>query len=183
MPGQTTCGDACDALDAESGRTLIVADGLGHGPEAATAAVEAIRLFRRHQARPIVEILEYLHAGLRPTRGAALAIARFEPSARKLCYGGIGNISAAVIDDGGVRRMVSLNGTAGHVARKIQVFDYPYSHGLVVMPSDGLASGWSLAKYPGIAVVHPTLIAAVLYRDFARGRDDATVLVARGVTA
>jgi hypothetical protein len=27
------------------------------------------------------------------------------------------------------------------------------------------------------------LIAAVLYRDFARGRDDATVLVARGVDA
>jgi hypothetical protein len=27
--------------------------------------------------------------------------------------------------------------------------------------------------------MHPTLIAAVLYRDFARGRDDVTVLVLR----
>jgi anti-sigma regulatory factor (Ser/Thr protein kinase) len=180
MPGQTVCGDACDALDTETGRALIVADGLGHGPEAATASVEAIRLFRRHQTRPAVEILEYLHAGLRSTRGAALSIARFDTKAGKLYYGGIGNISAAIVDAGEVRRMVSLNGTAGHNARKIQTFEYAYSQGLVIMASDGIATGWSLAKYPGIAVMHPTLIAALLYRDFARRRDDATVLVARG---
>ena len=77
--------------------------------------------------------------------------------------------------------MVSHNGTAGHNARKVQAFDYPYRHGLVVMASDGIVTGWSLARYPGIATMHPTLIAAVIYRDFARRRDDATVLVARGV--
>jgi hypothetical protein len=73
--------------------------------------------------------------------------------------------------------MISLNGTAGHVARKIQTFEYPCSEGLLLMHSDGLATGWSLDRYPGIARMDPTLIAAVLYRDFARRRDDATVLV------
>jgi anti-sigma regulatory factor (Ser/Thr protein kinase) len=183
MPGQMVCGDACDALDSETGRALIVADGLGHGPEAATASVEAIRLFRRHQTRPTAEMLEYLHAGLRSTRGAALSVARVDPSAGKLYYGGIGNISAAIVDGGQVRRMVSLNGTAGHNARKIQAFEYPYTQGLVIMASDGIATGWSLAKYPGIAVMHPTMIAALLYRDFSRRRDDATVLVARGAAS
>jgi hypothetical protein len=131
----------------------------------------------------VPELLEYLHAGLRSTRGAAVSIARFDHGAGKLTYGGIGNISAAIINGDDVRRMVSLNGTAGHNARKIQTFDYPYTQGVVVMVSDGLASGWSLARYPGIGFAHPTLIAAVLYRDFARRRDDATVLVARGVAA
>jgi anti-sigma regulatory factor (Ser/Thr protein kinase) len=183
MPSETVCGDACDALDGENGRSLIVADGLGHGSEAATAAVAAIRLFKRHQSRSVAELLQYLHAGLRATRGAAVAVARFDHGAGKLTYGGVGNISAAIIDGTEIRRMVSLNGTAGHNARRIQTFDYPYRQGLVVMVSDGLTSGWSLSQYPGIGIMHPTLIAAILYRDFARRRDDATVLVARGVAA
>jgi anti-sigma regulatory factor (Ser/Thr protein kinase) len=182
IPGESVCGDASDAIDGERGRTLIVADGLGHGQDAAIASMEAIRLFRRHQSQPLPEILQYLHAGLRHTRGAALALARFDPRARKLYYGGIGNITAAIIDGTEIRRMVSHNGTAGHNARKIQIFDYAYQQGIVIMASDGLTSSWSLARYPGLAQAHPTLIAAVLYRDFARQRDDATVLVARGVT-
>ena len=181
IPGESVSGDACDVLDNELGRTLIVADGLGHGAEAATASVEAMRLFRRHQERSIPELLQHLHSGLRATRGAAVALARFDPSLRKVYYGGVGNISSAVIDGGEMRRMVSHNGTAGHNARKIQVFDYAIQSGIVVMASDGIATGWSLARYPGLALRHPTLIAAVLYRDFTRGRDDATVLVARGL--
>lgn len=183
MPGETACGDACDALDGDAGRTLIVADGLGHGPHAASAALEAIRLFRRHHDRSIPEMLQYLHDGLRPTRGAAVALARFDVNARKVYYGGIGNITGTIVAGNDVRRMVSHNGTAGHNARKIQVFDYAFEHGIVVMMSDGLTSGWSLSRYPGLTQAHPTLIAAILYRDFARRRDDATVLVARGVNA
>ena len=49
---------------------------------------------------------------------------------------------------------------------------------LLVMHSDGLATRWQLDKYPGLAMRHPALIAGVLYRDFSRGRDDVTVLVA-----
>lgn len=180
MPGETVCGDGCDAVEDAAGRTLIVVDGLGHGPSAATAASEALRLFRRHQSRPLPEMLTFLHAGLRSTRGAAVSLARFDPTQHKVYYGGIGNIAAAIVSAGDVRRMVAHNGTAGHVARRIQVFDYPYDAGIVVMASDGLATSWSLASYPGLTQAHPTLIAAVLYRDFSRQRDDCTVLVARG---
>lgn len=181
IQGEIVCGDACAVVDAESGRTLIVVDGLGHGPDAAHAANEAIRLFRRHQSRSVPELLEYVHAGLRSTRGAAVSIARFDHGAAKVVFGGIGNVMGAIVSANEVRRMVSLNGTAGHNARKIQIFDYPYQGGLVIMASDGLATSWSLARYPGITQFHPTLIAAILYRDFTRARDDVTVLVAQGV--
>jgi hypothetical protein len=40
--------------------------------------------------------------------------------------------------------------------------------------SDGLGTHWSLDAYPGLSGRHPTLIAAVLYRDFDRGRDDVS---------
>jgi hypothetical protein len=48
------------------------------------------------------------------------------------------------------------------------------------MHSDGLVSHWSLDRYPGLLQAHPSLVAAVLYRDFTRGRDDVAVLVGRG---
>jgi len=40
-----------------------------------------------------------------------------------------------------------------------------------------------LEQYPGLASRHPALMAAVLYRDFHRQNDDATVLVSRGLAA
>lgn len=177
--GEEVCGDSCMVADPPAGRTLLVADGLGHGPLAATAAMEAVRLFTRHQHLPVAQILEFMHAGLRPTRGAAIAIARFEANRNNVVYGGIGNIAGSVVAPSETRRMISLNGTAGHVARRIQTFDYPCQSGLVIMHSDGLSMLPALDRYAGIHTMHPTLVAAVLYRDFSRGRDDATVLVAR----
>ena len=53
------------------------------------------------------------------------------------------------------------------------------SSGLVILYSDGLASSWTLDRYTNLAKLHPSLIAAILYRDFTRHRDDATVLVAK----
>ena len=49
-----------------------------------------------------------------------------------------------------------------------------------MMHSDGLATGTGLEARPGSGALHdPTLIAGVLYRDFSRGHDDATVVVAK----
>ena len=64
--------------------------------------------------------------------------------------------------------------------RKAQEFQVDWPHdGLLILHSDGLATRWDLSRYPGLAHRHPALIAAALYRDFARGRDDVTVFVAR----
>jgi hypothetical protein len=76
--------------------------------------------------------------------------------------------------------MVSHNGIVGHAVRSIQEFVYPCSRNmLVVLHSDGLATNWHLPVYPGLAEKHPGIIAATRYRDFTRGRDDVTVVVAR----
>ena len=48
-----------------------------------------------------------------------------------------------------------------------------------MLASDGIGTSWRLDDYPGLALRHPTLIAGVLFRDFRRLRDDATVVVAR----
>jgi len=50
---------------------------------------------------------------------------------------------------------------------------------MLVMHSDGLASHWSFEPYRGLRQRHPAIVAAVLYRDFSRQRDDVTVVVGR----
>ena len=82
-----------------------------------------------------------------------------------------------------MRHLVSHAGTAGHEARKISEFTFPWSsRSLLLMHSDGLQSRWSFDSYPGLLGRHPSVIAGVLYRDYARGRDDVTVVIAREAT-
>jgi anti-sigma regulatory factor (Ser/Thr protein kinase) len=177
--GEEVCGDSWSVSVGPDETTLLVADGLGHGPDAAEAAVEAVRLFHRFNGHRAPVLLEYIHGGLRATRGAAVSLARFQPTSGKMIYSGIGNVAGVIAANGELRRMVSMPGTAGHNARKIQAFEYPFTAGLVILHSDGIASSWTLERYPNLAARHPTLIAAVLYRDLTRHRDDATVLVAK----
>ena len=179
-PGEEVCGDAWDIVRDEAGVAILVVDGLGHGPQAAEAALAATRLFEKYGARSVPGVLESLHHGLRGTRGAAVAVARLQPAARKIAYGGIGNIAATFLTEGAIRRGVSQSGTAGVVARRISEFQYTHGNNLIaVLHSDGVGTAWSLDRYAGLSARDPTLTAAVLYRDFARGSDDATVVVAR----
>ena len=177
--GEEACGDSWAIEESGTTVTLLVADGLGHGPDAAEAAVEAVRLFRRFRGHQIPTLLDYVHGGLRSTRGAAVSVARYDPAARTVIFAGIGNVAGVLASEDGLRRMVSMPGTAGYNVRKIQSFQYPFGGGLVILCSDGLSTSWTLARYPNLDKAHPTLIASVLYRDFARRRDDTTVLVGK----
>jgi hypothetical protein len=178
--GETACGDGW-AVTADGRRTsVLVVDGLGHGILAAEASREAIRSFQATTAERPRERLEAIHLALKATRGAAVAVAEIDPVQAQVCFAGIGNIAGVIVADGTTRHCVSHNGIAGHDVRRLGAFSYPWpADGVLVMHSDGIMSRWDLSKYPGLARRHPALVAGVLYRDFQRGRDDATVVVAR----
>lgn len=184
LRGETVNGDAYCIRRHGTGWAIIVADGLGHGPEAAKASEEAVRLFRKYEHEAPGSILAAVHAGLGHTRGGAVSVASYEPDKGLVTFAGIGNVAGAVVGRGETKRTVSLAGTAGHVARRIQEFEYPLPiGGLFVLCSDGIGTSWSLEAYPGLVGAHPSLIAGVLYRDFTRVRDDATVVVIRGASS
>jgi hypothetical protein len=76
--------------------------------------------------------------------------------------------------------MVSHNGIVGHQMPRVREFEYPCPpDALVILTSDGLQTRWRLDAYPGLEAAHPALVAATLWRDHTRGRDDATALVLR----
>lgn len=180
--GEDVSGDGWMVRRRDGRPVILVADGLGHGPAAAEACSEAVRIFKGSRPAGPAELVGAIHAGLRSTRGAAVAVAEIDPERRTLRFCGLGNIGAAIVVDGGSRHLVSHNGTAGHAARKIDEFSYPWpENATLVSHTDGLVSHWSLDQYPGITTRHPSLLAGVLYRDFRRGRDDVAVVVASGV--
>jgi anti-sigma regulatory factor (Ser/Thr protein kinase) len=182
LRGEIVCGDAWAVSGGNERTMVLVADGLGHGPGAAEAAAQSVATFRREATRAPAEIVTCMHEALRPTRGAAVAVAELDRRHRVIRFAGIGNVAGTILTDGETRSMVSLHGTLGHDVRRVQEFQYPWAPGAgVVLHSDGLVSHWKLDRYPGLLRRHPGVVAAVLYRDFQRGRDDTTVVVLREV--
>jgi anti-sigma regulatory factor (Ser/Thr protein kinase) len=179
--GEEVCGDAWATAERDGRSFVLLVDGLGHGEQAARASAEAVRVFREHQASEPAQIIDSIHAALRSTRGAALAIARLDRMSCRVDYAGVGNISGVIRDrqTGARTSMVSQNGTVGYAVRKVQTYQYPWNDdSLLLMHSDGLATHWDVDRYPDLLQMHPSLIAGVLYRDYRRGRDDVTVIAA-----
>jgi anti-sigma regulatory factor (Ser/Thr protein kinase) len=180
MRGEPVCGDGWGTR-AKGGRSFfMVVDGLGHGILAAEAAREAERVFADSDSMSAGSILLDCHHALKKTRGAAAAIAEISREKGTLTYAGIGNISATVIDSHSRRGIASHNGTLGQQMHKLQEFTVPWNNdSILIMHSDGLGTKWDLSQYPGLTCKHPTIIAATLYRDFLRDRDDVTVMAAK----
>jgi anti-sigma regulatory factor (Ser/Thr protein kinase) len=183
MPGEEVPGDGWQVESANGRHRAVVVDGLGHGIPAATATRAALRVAHENGSAEPAALLTLMHGALRSTRGAAAALATLRPHASSGVFAGIGNIRALVRTAETTRSLVSHNGTLGHQVRKFQAFDFAFPpQALFVLHSDGIATHWSLDAYPGLERRHPGVIAAVVYRDHARARDDATIVVVRNDT-
>ncbi len=76
--------------------------------------------------------------------------------------------------------LMSHNGTLGSRIRSVQAVEYDWPRdATLVMHTDGLTSRWRENAYPGVMTRHPAILAALLVRDFKRGRDDVTAVVIR----
>jgi anti-sigma regulatory factor (Ser/Thr protein kinase) len=172
------CGDVWEVAVKGQQVAIMMIDGLGHGPEAEEAGMAGARAFIRNPFADPSVLLEDLHFDMRGSRGGAAALALFDGASGKLRFIGIGNIGATLIGEDKTRGIPSHPGIVGLQYRKIPPIDYADCTGqLLIMFSDGLQSRWNLRDYPGLMYRHPAIIAAVLHRDYCRGRDDVTVLV------
>jgi anti-sigma regulatory factor (Ser/Thr protein kinase) len=175
-PHEVVCGDAWRIAVHAQGVVVMVCDGLGHGPHAAEAAGRAVAVFEACPQEDAAAMIEQAHRALNGSRGAAMAVATLGASG--LRYAGVGNIAGVLTGGERSRGLPSQNGTVGVQIRRVQVLDYDWpSAGRLFMHSDGLTSRWTLERYPGLASRHPAIQAGVLWRDCARGRDDATIVV------
>lgn len=160
--------------------TILCSDGLGHGHAAASASHAAIKVIADNEDMSAMVLLKKAHAALHSTRGAAVAIACIDRDQAKLRFSGVGNIAVCMFTESTRRHLISHNGIVGSNLRKVQEFTESWQpNTLLIGHSDGINTRWDLDQYPGLVRAHPNLIAAVLYRDFSRGRDDVSVVVLR----
>ncbi len=177
-PGEGVSGDAWACRRADRRATLMVADGLGHGPDAAVAADAAVEVFDRHGVPGARDLVERCHGALRSTRGAALAVMDIDIDAKTVVFCGAGNISARLLSGVEDRTLMSQHGTVGLAVRRLQEIVYPLpAHALLVAHSDGIVTRWDLKDVPELLSCDPVMLAAHLIRNKLRGRDDATVVV------
>jgi len=179
--GEPICGDAWLVQEWDGRSLCVVADGLGHGPIAAKAAIAIVESMPQTiSTATTLSLIEMAHQAAKPTCGASLGVAIVDHNSHEVRFAGVGNISAVVLDGNRSKHLVSYDGVIGDQYRKVREDIHPWSRGSVlVMHSDGLGTRWDLKQYPGLLTKDPSLIAGVLYRDFARTYDDTTVVVKR----
>lgn len=178
LRGEEICGDAWVVRCGDRTVEAMIVDGLGHGPEAAKASAVAARTLLSAGTRSPSHHLEVAGSAMQATRGAAMGVAVIDLQKSEVAFAGIGNTVAIILTGTTTQHLVSFGGIVGERHTSLREFTAQWSaQSLFIAHSDGINTRWNLTTYPGLTDRHPSIIGGVLYRDFARGRDDASVLV------
>ncbi|MFE6618028.1 ATP-binding SpoIIE family protein phosphatase [Streptomyces sp. NPDC057740] len=184
LAGGEFSGDAWVCVRTADRVTLLLADGLGHGPLAARASCAAVEELRQVPHLPPADLLRRLDSALRGTRGAAVSVAQLDIDAGKLSFAGVGNVGARLRRGDTWQGLVSRPGIVGaHLPTHLPQQQADWTDDcLLILHSDGLPSRWT----PGPAAdapasLDPAVIAATIVRDASSParpvRDDTAVAV------
>jgi len=186
LEGEVESGDVHVVAGFDGGVLVGVIDGLGHGPEAAAAAREAARVLEALAGETLTALVQRCHEALRKTRGAVMTLASFDERTSTMRWMGVGNVEAILLRsdraDPPAREGVALRGgVVGYHLPTLRESSLPVSLGdTLVLATDGIRSGF-VAGLVGQGT--PQEIADAILARYARGSDDALVVVARYVGA
>lgn len=176
--GAAESGDAFCVIEGDERTLVAVADGLGHGEQAAEASRLAMDYIRAHANETPQALVAGCHRVLSRTRGAVLAVVRIDRVRRCLEHAGLGNIETRIVGVEKTYRPVTVNGIAGHSARKFRCEDFPFHPGdLLIMHSDGISDRFDLS--PAARGRDLQMLADQIAREHGRHHDDQLLLIAR----
>lgn len=182
LPGQRECGDLHAVFASGEQAVVVLADGLGHGPEAALSARAAVDAVREAIDAEPGRRIERAHQALHRLRGAALGVAVISRDAAEVRWAAVGNVEGLRVPGSPERarrpeRFFVQSGLVGQRLGPLRQTTRPLEQGdWLLFVTDGVderfADALPLASTPG-------LLARELLRTQALERDDATVVVAR----
>jgi len=162
------------------GALVAVADGLGHGPDAAVAARTAMEILEADADLPITTLLQRCHEHLRSTRGAALTLAVFDGRQETMTWLGVGSVDGVVLRAPpacGSQRLVLRAGLVGCQLPSLHPSVIQVAPGdTLVLVTDGIRDDFAEQLTPDGPV--GSSADRILARH-AKGTDDALVLVVR----
>ena len=98
--GESASGDAVLVQRVGASVLVAVADALGHGEAASSAATACIVAIQKHVQLPLEELFPAVNESLRGGRGAVAAVARLDPGARTVTLAALGNIGVVLLRGG-----------------------------------------------------------------------------------
>jgi negative regulator of sigma-B (phosphoserine phosphatase) len=164
------------------GAIVAVADGLGHGYEAAIAAKVAINTLTARADLPLLNAMRSCHEALIKTRGVAICVAYLEWSDETVTWLSIGNVAALLLhadDRGRIQRehVLMRNGVVGHRLPPLRSAIHPVRRDdLLIFATDGVREGFEKSVRFSAP---PQEIADHILARYGKVTDDALVLVVR----
>jgi phosphoserine phosphatase RsbX len=184
LAGQSESGDRHVVQFFPGGVLLAVIDGLGHGYEACTAASLAEFILRARPQEPVISLVRRCHENLRSTRGVVMSVVSFDTSHGLMTWLGVGNVRGILRRSGftSIPRWDELllrGGIIGGEIPPLQASVLPVSQGdMLYLATDGIGGEF---VHEIISPEMPQRTAEVILSRYAKGDDDALVLVARVV--
>lgn len=180
-PREIVCGDGYRFRKTESGAIVFFGDGLGHGTQAKEAIDRAGDFFMRTEEHEPVNILRQMHERIKNTRGLVGVVADFNANDHEWNIAGVGNISVRLYTGSQYHSYMSYNGSVGlAMPKSMKASTYVADRNQrLIMCSDGIHSRWELSRYPSILRQDDLVAASAIYKDYCRGNDDASVVIAK----
>lgn len=181
LPGEVRSGDDHFVAETTTGWLLAVADGLGHGPEAAAASTAFVEVLQRHIEEQPVGLIRLCHEALRNTRGSAATVVTIDRRRCLLSWAGVGNVEGVIRHAhpaaSPTEYITMRGGIVGYRIPGLQPATLQLLDGdILVLATDGIDGDFVRA----IGLTQPPeKLAGYILAHFARPTDDALVLVAR----
>ena len=183
--GERDSGDGFYYQTTKNGFKILVADGLGHGKDANLAVNEAVHQFRLCASESAVETIRFIHQGIRKTRGMVGNVFLFNNTTKKWTIAGVGNIATRLMSGLEQKNYLPYNGIIGHnIPGTMNDITYTQEeYNQFIACSDGIRSRWDTQKFPLIYKSDPMVLAAAIYKEYARRTDDMSVIICKLVKA
>ena len=178
-PGHSDSGDQYCVRTLDQRTMIAVLDGLGHGPEAASAARRGVHLLEQSQAHDVETLVRECHRGLRGSRGAVMSLAVFDSLERTMTWIGVGNVRGSLWSPQSTtwKSLLLRGGVVGDTLPLLQASVVPMDEGdTLVFTTDGVGTEIDdhLLKGSSLQVTAERILARC-----RTGHDDALVLLAR----
>lgn len=180
MKGETACGDRCGYWETPDRLIVAVADGLGHGPEAAVAAETAMVCIGSALDMSLEQLFRYCDQCLQATRGVALSVVVIEKKSGLMTLASVGNIRTLLIEKEKEkdRRFGATRGIVGGGYGRLNPDYFTIKTGdVLVLFSDGLNEFTDVRKAM-LGTTNLTEQCAIpLLEKLANREDDAALLL------
>lgn len=182
MPGQSESGDQYLVKPFPDGVLIAVVDGLGHGDDAAAAAMLAVSTLTEHAEEPVTELVSRCHAALRRMRGAVMSIASCNGAQNTMTWLGVGNVEGMLVHAEAASKPAMLLLRGGIVGERLPTLSAAtlplHQDDLLFFATDGIHSAFTRdIRY----TEHPNELVHRIFNQHNRATDDALLLGARWI--